>query len=434
MDSEQQRLMLGILTSNRELMARCNTILKSGYFNDELKKGADFIKKYFEKHKNVPPIEVVRSQTGVVLETIPADKALFDFTSNALETFCKNKAVEAAILSGPELLNKGDFGKIIEVMKEAVSTSLESDIGTAFFGNIRSNLEHALVSEQLLSTGWPELDEALGGGIGRQEMILFAANSGGGKSVTMLNLGRQLLTQGHNGVYISLEMRQDIVTKRLASMMAGVKAENLLKEMDGVVDRIEMAAGSSGELYIKRMPENRTNASTIHAFITQLEREKGFKPDFIIIDYLDICGSITPVGADNMFVKDKFVAEELRALGLDYDCSIITASQLGRTALEVDQVLQSHIQGGISKINTADYVIAIRQTDGEKASGEIWFQILKSRNSSGVGRKIMLRWDSNTLAITSNKNRSGPANGGLTLRTKGSTLKSKISDLIPDDE
>ena len=70
------------------------------------------------------------------------------------------------------------------------------------------------------------------------------------------------------------------------------------------------------------------------------------------------------------------------------------------SAIEAEQLNQAHIQGGISKINTSDYVVGIKQTDLMRSQGEIWFQILKSRNSDGVGQKILLAWDQISLLVT----------------------------------
>ena len=84
------------------------------------------------------------------------------------------------------------------------------------------------------------------------------------------------------------------------------------------------------------------------------------------------------------------------------------------SAIEAEKLSQAHIQGGISKINTSDYTVGIRQDDLMRASGEIYLEILKSRNSSGVGRRLLLGWDPISLSIISQSHQSG----GLQLKQK----------------
>ena len=406
MDVEKQRLLLSIIACNRDLMALTAGILKPSYFDPTLKKTVKFMMEYFEKYRDVPKLATIRAEAGTVLEDAgKIERADIAYVAHEVEEFCRNRAVTEAIFQGPELLDKQDFGKIIEVLKAAISVGLQKDIGLDYFDNPEERLRRTLEDEAKISTGWPDLDVALGGGIGRQELILFAANSGGGKSMTMLNLAHNLLAQGLNGVYISLEMGEGTVSKRLDSMISHIAQEHLLKEMQRVAHAIEKAGDDGmGRFIIKRMPENRTNINHVRSYLQQLEQSKGFVPDFIVLDYIDIMGTTHAISSDNMFIKDKYVTEEARSLGFDFNAIIISASQLGRGAIEAEKLNQGHIQGGISKINTSDYTVAVKQDDLMRSAGEIYFEILKSRNSGGVGQRILLGWDPISLLVKTLKN------------------------------
>jgi len=402
MELEKQRIVLSALCNNRDLMSLCSSILKASYFDPSLKKTVKFILEYFEKYKDVPKLQVVRAETGAVLEDIGhVSKTEMKFVADEIESFCRNRAMTEAILMGPELLQKGDFGKILSVLKDATTVGLQKDLGINYFEDPETRLKRSLIDEPKISTGIPELDDAIGGGIGRQELLLFAANSGGGKSMTMLNVGKNLLAQGYNGIYVSLEMAESLVSKRLDSMITRIAQENLLKEMSKAAAVIENNANKMGKFRIKRMPENRTNINTIRSYLQQLEQSTGFVPDFIIVDYIDIMGTTMNVSYENLFVKDKYVTEEVRSLGFDFNCMMISASQLNRTAIEADKLNHAHIQGGLSKIQTSDYVVAIKQDDLMRSTGEIILEILKSRNSRGVGKRMLLEWDPVSLTINS---------------------------------
>lgn len=388
-------------------MALTAGMIKPSYFDPSLKKGVKFMKEYFEKYRDVPNSSVIRAETGVVLGDIPGvTSAEVKYVAEELEGFCKVRAALEAVIAGPDLISKGDYSALIQSLKDATSVGLQKDLGMDYFADPLSRLEQTLENQTRISTGWPELDDALGGGLARQELITFLANSGGGKSMTMLNLCHNLLAQGYNGVYITLEMAEGVVSKRLDSMVSNVAQGDLLKSMNTVADKIAKASKKFGQFRIKRLPEGRTTVQDVRAWLQQLEQATGFKPDFICIDYIDIMGTTAAIKLDNMFTKDKYVTEEIRSLGFDYNCVMISAAQLGRAAIEAEELNQSHIQGGMSKINTSDYVVGIRQDDLMRSAGEIWFQVMKSRNSGGVGRKMLLAWDAISLLIKSNKGKA----------------------------
>lgn len=422
MELEKQRLVLSCIVSNRDLLALTSAIIKPSYFDPSLKKTVKFIQEYFEKYKDIPKIATVRAEGGMPLELVEGmTRADAQYVAAEIETFCREQAVIEAIQSGPELIQKGDFGKIIEHLKSAISVGLQKDMGMDYFADPEERLRQTLVTQAKISTGIPELDAALGGGVSRQELLLFAANSGGGKSMTKLNVGINFLKQGLNGVYISLEMAEGIVSKRADSMITKIGQDSLLKEISKAASLIEKAGQKMGKFIIKRMPENRTNINTIRSYLQQLEQSTGFRPDFIIIDYIDIMGTTMSISYDNLFVKDKYVTEEVRSLGFDFDCIMMSSSQLGRGAIDAEKLNQAHIQGGISKINTSDYTVGIKQDDLMRAAGEIYLEIMKSRNSDGVGKRILLGWDPVSLTIYSLRKKSD----GLTLNKKSQTLSAE---------
>lgn len=386
-------------------MALTAGMIKPSYFDPSLKKSVKFMLDYFSKYRDVPKASIVRAETGIFLDEIPAiSRSESEYASKELEAFCQYRAAMEAVVSGPELIAKGDYSSLIQSLKDATSVGLQKDLGLDYFSDPLARLESTLNSQARISTGWPELDAVLGGGVARQELVTFLANSGGGKSMTMLNLAKNFLSQGLNGVYISLEMAEGVVSKRLDSMISKIGQDNLFKDMQKVASEIDKASRKFGKFRIKRFPEGRTTINDVRGWLQQLEQATGFRPDFIIIDYIDIMGTTAAIKLDNMFTKDKFVTEEIRGLGFDYNAIMVSAAQLGRAAIEAEDLNQAHIQGGMSKINTSDYVIGVKQDDLMRSQGEIWFQIMKSRNSGGVGKKLLLGWDAISLCIFSLKN------------------------------
>jgi len=128
-------------------------------------------------------------------------------------------------------------------------------------------------------------------------------------------------------------------------------------------------------------------------------------------DYLDLLMPVSAkVSPNDLFVKDKYVSEELRNLAKELNVLFVTASQLNRSAVEEIEFDHSHISGGISKINTADNVFGIFTSRAMRERGKYQIQCMKSRSSTGVGMKIDLDYNVETMRITDPGEDASPVN------------------------
>jgi hypothetical protein len=215
----------------------------------------------------------------------------------------------------------------------------------------------------------------------------------------MQNLAVNWATAGLNGVYLTLELSEGLSAMRIDSMMTNVSTKEVFKDLDTVEMKVKMVGKKAGNLQIKYMPAQ-SNVNDIRAYLKELQIKNGWQIDFLLIDYLDL---IMPVSAkvspNDLFVKDKYVSEELRNLAKELNCVFVTASQLNRSAVEEIEFDHSMISGGISKINTADNVFGIFTSRAMRERGRYQIQLMKTRSSSGVGQKIDLEFDVESLRI-----------------------------------
>jgi hypothetical protein len=142
------------------------------------------------------------------------------------------------------------------------------------------------------------------------------------------------------------------------------------------------------------------STNDLRSYIKEYEIKTGSKLDVILVDYLDLMMPINKkVSPADLFVKDKFVSEELRNLSMELNVIFVTASQLNRGAVEEIEFDHSHIAGGLSKIQTADNVFGIFTSRAMRERGRYQIQLMKTRSSSGVGQKIDLEFDIDSLRI-----------------------------------
>lgn len=394
----KQQLLLEYLISSADTFAICKSILKAEYFNPEYRKVVSFMHDYYDKYSSIPDTYQILAETSVELSTQQITRDKIAYCSDEIEKFCQGKAIELAITEASKLIGSDKESNIEKLVRDAVAVSLTKDMGVDYFVNPLDRLRELSKEPQRISTGWKDVDDMMGGGLARTEILLFSANSGGGKSITLANLAVNMIMQGLNVLYVTLELSETMTSQRFDTMFTGISSVNWEPHMYEIADIIEGIGPTVGKLTIKRMPSG-TNSNAIRAYLKEYELKTGIIPDLLIVDYLDILGANEKVSADNVWEKDKRSTEQLRDILFDYNMMGATASQQTRAAIEAAELNQGHIAGGITKVNTVDWYISIVMTPTMKAAGEMMWLFLKSRSSDAVGKSVNLLWDNVFLRI-----------------------------------
>ena len=395
-----QKLYLEMMMADAESFARAQNIFDPASFDRKLQPIAKFIKDYVEEYKVMPEVDQVNASHDIKLKTArEIDPAHFNWLLDEFELFSRHKAMERAILESADLLERGDYAPVEDKIKAAVGISLTRDLGTDYFEDPKGRLEHLKNSNGQISTGWASVDKKLFGGFNRGELNIFAGGSGAGKSLFLQNLAVNWSIAGLNVCYVSFELSEALVAMRLDAMMSGVPTRKIFPEIDNVEMKIKMLAKKAGNLQIKYLPSG-SNVNDIKAYIKELELKNKKKIDCILIDYLDLMmPKSKKISPADLFIKDKYVSEELRNYGAESKMLMVTASQLNRASVEEIEFDHSHISGGLSKVQTADNVIGIFTSRAMKERGRYQIQFMKTRSSSGVGQKVDLEFDVDTLRI-----------------------------------
>jgi len=397
-----QKLYLEMMLADAATFVRCQSIFDSTLFDRKLQASAEFLHEYVEEHNVMPTIEIVNAATGTDFKHTPDLRdEHFDWLLNDFETFIRHKGLEKAILESADLLEKGEYGPVEDMIKRAVQVGLQKDMGTDYFADPRARLLRIKDKNGQVSTGWDNLDKILFGGFNRGELNIFAGGSGAGKSLFLANLGCNWALQGLNVVYLTLELSEELVSMRVDSMLTGIPTREVFKNLDDVEMKVKMIGKKSGQFQVKYMPSGKTS-NDIRSYLKEYEIKMGRKVDVLLVDYLDLLMPISKkISPADLFIKDKYVSEELRNLAVEKNCVFVTAAQLNRGAVEEVEFDHSHISGGLSKIQTADNVFGIFTSRAMRERGRYQIQLMKTRSSSGVGMKIDLEFNIDSLRISS---------------------------------
>jgi hypothetical protein len=236
-------------------------------------------------------------------------------------------------------------------------------------------------------------------------------NSGGGKSLAMCDVAASHLRRGKNVLYITLELAEERIAERIDANLMNVEV-NRIKEMsrDEYITKIDnIAAKSHGKLFIKEYPPGSAHAGHFRALIEELKVKKNFVPDIIYIDYLGICASsrVKMNGSMNSYSYLKYVSEELRGLGVEFDVPVVTAGQVNRSGFATSDFDLTSISDSMGIVHTCDLILGIIRTEELDELGQIMWKQLKNRFGDigyytrfvvGVNRAKMKLYDLEAVA------------------------------------
>ena len=327
--ADVQKLFLEFMLQDPALFTRVSNIYNSDNFDKSLKKAAKFVSDHAEQHRTLPDRMQIKAVAGVDLQPIGGiNEGHHNWFMEEFEKFTKRQELERAILKAADLLEKGEYDPVEKLIKDAVQISLTKDMGTDYFADPRSRLTRLKSNNGQISTGWNGLDRKLYGGFNRGELQIFAGGSGSGKSLFMQNLGCNWSLAGLNGVYVTLELSEDLCAMRIDSMLTGKPTKEIFRDLDDVEMKVRIISKRSGDLWIKYLPAQST-VNDIRSYIKELQIRSGITVDFVCADYLDLLMPVSAkVSPNDLFVKDKYVSEELRNLAKELNVLFVTASQL----------------------------------------------------------------------------------------------------------
>jgi len=430
-NEDLQRLFLEFCATDPELFVRVKNIVKVEYFSRKLSNVAKFMLEHSEEYNAIPTIEQIQATCGVELKKVDIDERHKNWFFDEFETFCRHKALELAIIQSADLLEKGDYGQVEDKIKNAVRIGLTKDLGTDYFLDPKARLLSLKDNNGTVSTGWSALDQKLYGGFNKGELNIFAGQSGAGKSLFLQNIALNWSNVGMNVIYFTFELSEELSSMRVDSMSTGVASNEIFKKIDDIDLMVRMQGQKSGKFQLKYISSGAT-VNDLRSYLKEYEVQTGVKPDCICVDYLDLLMPISKrVSPSDLFIKDKYVSEELRNLAVEHQIVLATASQLNRASVEETEFDHSHIAGGLSKIQTADNVIGIQTSRAMRERGRYLIQLMKTRSSGGVGTKINLAFNIDTLRITDLTEEQMAEDESMTTSNMASSIKKRTSTITP---
>ena len=198
-----------------------------------------------------------------------------------------------------------------------------------------------------------------------------------GKSIVLGNLACNIAKQGKTVLLVSLEMSEMVYAKRLAGNLTGIEINNLRFELPTLEDKLEsfVTNNPKSRLLIKEFPPSTITTSQLGAFIKKLE-QNGVELDAIVLDYVNLMHS--PVG-NNSYERVKIATEQVRALSYQFNCPVLTATQLNRQGYDTADPSLDTIGESIGLAMGADAIFSVFQNENDRDLDIIRMGVMKNR-------------------------------------------------------
>ena len=396
-----QTKVISSLLTHKEFLVNIHDIISEEYFDNSAHKWViSEILKYYDKYHTTPSMEVLKVQVKKIDNEVlqlsikeqlkEAYKASDDdlaYVEEEFSNFCKNQQLKKALLTSVDILNAGDYDSIRNLVDNALKAGGDKNLGLEYSKDVESRYREE--DRNPIATPWPLFNDLLQGGLGEGDFGLIFGNPGGGKSWTLIALGAHAVQLGFNVIHYTLELGESYVGRRYDACLTGIPVNNIMGFKDQVEKEILELPGN---LVIKEYSPGKASISTIESHIQKCI-DLDFKPDLIIIDYVDLLRSKRnnrerKDEIDDIYLSTKGLARELKL-------PIWSVSQVNRAGAKDDVIEGDKAAGSYDKIMITDVAISLSRKKEDKVAGTGRFHFMKNRYG-GDGMTFGAKIDTST--------------------------------------
>jgi len=318
------------------------------------------------------------------------------------EKFCKDKAIYNAILSSIAIIDGRDKAKtedgIPQLLQEALGVCFDNNVGHDYIESADKRYEFYHRVESRVPFDLDYFNKITNGGMPNKTLNVCLAGTGVGKSLFMCHVAASVLSQGKNVLYITLEMAEERIAERIDANLMNITMDQLKDLPKSMFDsRIEKIRNKTeGTLIIKEYPTAGAHSGHFKSLLNELQLKKQFKPDLIVIDYLNICASSRFKGGANInsYTLIKSIAEELRGLAVEENVPILSATQTTRGGYGNTDVELTDTSESFGLPATVDFMFALISTEEMENLNQLMVKQLKNRyNDPTINKRFVIGVD-----------------------------------------
>jgi predicted ATP-dependent serine protease len=274
-------------------------------------------------------------------------------------------------------------GEIPKLLSDALGVSFDNSIGHDYLNDADSRYDFYHRVESRIRFDLDLFNKITKGGFPIKTLNIALAGTGVGKSLFMCHCAASSISQGHNVLYITMEMAEEKIAERVDANLLNVDLNELqtLTKTEYEKKFDVLKSKTQGKLIIKEYPTASAHAGHFRSLLNDLKLKKNFVPDIIFIDYLNICcSSRIKMGASiNSYAYIKSIAEELRGLAVEFSVPVVSATQTTRSGYTNSDVGLEDTSESFGLPATADFMFALISTEELEQLNQIMVKQLKNR-------------------------------------------------------
>ena len=318
--------------------------------------------------------------------------------------WCQDRAIYLALMRSIKIADGGDKkiskDAIPSILQEALAVSFDEHIGHSYTEQAEERYDFYHRKEEKVPFDLEKFNFITKGGLSNKTLNVALAGTGVGKSLFMCHVASSILLQGRNVLYITMEMAEERIAERIDANLLDLPIQQLsdpILTKDRYVAKIDgLRKKTQGRLVIKEYPTASAHVGHFKALLNELSLKKGFQPDIIFVDYLNICASARYKGnIVNSYTYVKAIAEELRGLAGEFNVPIVSATQTTRSGYgnsDVELTDTSESFGFVLLLLT--FMFALISTEDMEQMGQIMVKQLKNRyNDLSVFKRFVVGID-----------------------------------------
>ena len=356
------------------------------FATDEASKTYAILKTYFETYHSIPNEDIVRhnaSKIGIDIDSgyFKANPLNRDFLLTETIDLIRHQEMKRFVMDAFKEVDKKNpnFDDLEDKLRKVINIQPTHDLGLFYFDLDERFQRIKSQSVERTACGIPSMDRALGGGLGKKELVCVAAPPGAGKSYLLCIAGANMLCARNNILHYTLEMSEEITSLRYDSAILNKTSDEIKCDIVKAKDLLERRRKVMEEnLVIKEFPTKSASVNTFRAHILKLREQRGFIPDVIIVDYGDIMKATRSF--NNRYEEQGSIFQDLRGLAQELNVPIFSATQTNRGSMSKDIVTMEDLGDSFDKARIMDGLFCIVQKPEEKEDGLFRLYDAKVRN------------------------------------------------------
>jgi replicative DNA helicase len=378
---------LSSLLTHKEFLLNIHDVISDEYFDNQAHQWIiKEILKYYQKYHTTPSMDILKVELKKIdnevlqvsvkeqlREAYKSSDEDLKYVEEEFSNFCKNQQLKKALLNSVNFLNTGDYDTIRSLIDNALKSGQDKNVGHEYNKEVESRYreDHRIV----VPCPWEPFSNLLQGGLGNGDFGLIFGNPGGGKSWTLVALGGYAVKMGYNVLHYTLELGEEYVGRRYDAYFTNIPVNQITDKKHR--SRVEEVIGElQGQLIIKEYSPGKASIATVEAHIKKCINQD-FKPDLVIIDYVDLLRSKKNNRERKDEIDDIYIST--KALARELQLPVWSVSQVNRAGAKDDIIEGDKAAGSYDKMMVTDVAISLSRKRKDKVDGTGRFHIMKNR-------------------------------------------------------